>query len=368
MRVLLTGGGTAGHINPAIAIANYIKSQEKNSEFLFVGTQRGLEKTLVPKCGYDIRFINVQGLRRSLSVENIKVFINYIKSTGEARKIIKEFKPDIVIGTGGYVCAPVVKAAAALKIPTLIHEQNVFPGLAVKMLSGKADITAISFDETRNMMKAKRMVLTGNPLRPNLFEYHDIHTIREKCGFDEKPMVLMFGGSLGAEKMNDALVDILAKKRVDGFNLIASTGEKHYEKIVQQLRESGVNPDNIENVKLVPYIYNMEEIFGAADIVVGRAGAITVSEITALGKAAILIPSPYVAHNHQEYNARYLEKNGAARVILESELSGEKVISELNSILNEKALLKRMQVSSKQIGITDACETIFNCIKELIKK
>ena len=164
MRVLLTGGGTAGHINPAIAIANYIKEKEPDSEFLFVGTERGLEKTLVPKCGYDIKFIDVMGLRRSLSVENIKVFINYVKSTGVAKRIIKNFKPDVVIGTGGYVCAPVVKAAASLKIPTLIHEQNVFPGLAIKMLAGKADVTAIRFEQTRDMMKAKKMVLTGNPL------------------------------------------------------------------------------------------------------------------------------------------------------------------------------------------------------------
>lgn len=368
MRVLLTGGGTAGHINPAIAIANYIKKNEVDSQFLFVGTERGLEKTLVPKCGYDIKFINVQGLRRSLTIENVKVFVNYIRSTGKAKKIIKEFKPDIVIGTGGYVCAPVVKAASALKIPTLIHEQNVFPGLAVKMLAGKADITAISFDETKNMMKAKRMVLTGNPLRPNLFEYHDPDVVRAGYGFDEKPMVLMFGGSLGAEKLNDALVDILAEGRAEGFNLIASTGERHYENIMARLKERGVDLDKIRNVRVVPYIYNMEEIFSTADVVVGRAGAITVSEITALGKAALLIPSPYVAHNHQEYNARYLEKNGAAEVLLENELSGEKITEKIKGILKEKSLLKEMQLASKKIGITDACETIYRLIKEIARK
>jgi len=368
MRVLLTGGGTAGHINPAIAIANYIKEKHQDSSFLFVGTQRGLEKNLVPKCGYDIKFIDVMGLRRSLSAENIKVLINYIKSMSDARRILKEFKPDVVIGTGGYVCAPVVKAAAALKIPTLIHEQNVFPGLAIKMLSQKADITAISFDETKNMMKAKRMVLTGNPLRPNLFAEHDADLIRAKYGFDEKPLVLMFGGSLGAEKMNDALVDMIAEKRTDGFNLIASTGEKHYDDIIKRISEKGVNIENIRNIKVVPYIYNMEEIFSTADVIIGRAGAITVSEITALGKAAVLIPSPYVAHNHQEYNARYLEKNGAARVVLESELSGERIASEVDDILGNVSVLANMQSCSEKIGITDACETIYACISEIIKK
>ena len=366
MRVLLTGGGTAGHINPAIAIANYIKEKENDSSFLFVGTERGLEKTLVPKCGYDIKFIEVMGLRRSLSLQNFKVLMNYIKSKKEAKRIIKEFRPDVVIGTGGYVCAPVVKAAVKLKIPALIHEQNVFPGLAIKMLSQKADITAISFKETENMMKARKMVLTGNPLRPNLFVPHDIDLVRAQYNFDEKPIVLMFGGSLGAEKMNEALVDMVINRRIEGFNLIASTGEKHFEKIKNILAENEILIDKIPGVKILPYIYNMEEIFFAADVITGRAGAITVSEITALGKAAVLIPSPYVAHNHQEYNARYLEKNGAAKVVLESETTGEKIAGEIKSILSDKHKLVKMQEASLKIGITDACETIYKSIKEII--
>lgn len=366
MRVLLTGGGTAGHINPAIAIANYIKEKEKDSEFLFVGTERGLEKTLVPKCGYNIKFIDVMGLKRNLSAQNIKVFINYVKSMGEARRIIKDFKPDVVIGTGGYVCAPVIKIASSLKIPTIIHEQNVFPGLAIKMLARKADITAISFEETRTMMKAKRMVLTGNPLRPDLFKSHDIDLVRAQYGFDEKPIVLMFGGSLGADKMNEALVKMVADGDVKGFNLIASTGERHFEDVSKKLSDAGVNPQKIRNIKIVPYIYNMEKIFFAADVVVGRAGAITVSEITALGKAAVLIPSPYVAHNHQEYNARYLEKNGAAKVVLENEVSGKRIAEEIGDILKNQETLEKMQSSSRKIGIADACETIYNCVKEII--
>ena len=366
MRVLLTGGGTAGHINPAIAIANYIKEQSPESEFLFVGTQHGLEKNLVPRCGYEIKFIEVMGLRRSLSPENIKVLFNYIKSMRDSARIIKEFKPDIVIGTGGYVCAPVVKAAFNKKIPTLIHEQNVFPGLAIKMLSGKADVTAISFEETRNMMKAKKFVLTGNPLRPNLLQEHDADAVRAQYGFDEKPMVLMFGGSLGAEKMNEALVQMLENDAVKNYNLIAATGEKHYENIIKKLEEKGVYADKLKNVKVIPYIYNMEEIFSVADMIVGRAGAITVSEITAAGKAAVLVPSPYVAHNHQEYNARYLEKNGAAKVVVESELSGDKLSKEINAVLENKDELLKMQKASEKIGIKDACKTIYECVEKLI--
>ncbi len=366
MRVLLTGGGTAGHINPAIAIANYIKEKEPGSEFLFVGTMRGLEKNLVPKCGYDIKFIDVMGLRRSLSAQNIKVLAKYIKSIRDAKRIIKEFKPDVVIGTGGYVCAPVVKAASARKVPTLIHEQNVFPGLAIKMLSKKADITAISFPETESMMSAKNMVLTGNPLRPNLFEKHDIDILRAQYGFDEKPIVLMFGGSLGAEKINEALVEMITGNKISNFNLIASTGERLFDEVKKTLSDKGLDTEKLKNIKVLPYIYNMEEIFFAADVVVGRAGAITVSEITALGKAAVLIPSPYVAHNHQEYNARYLEKNGAAKVVLENEVSGDKISKEINSILGNPEDLEKMKKNSESIGIKDACEKIYNCIKKLI--
>ncbi len=367
MRVLLTGGGTAGHINPAIAIANYIKEKEPESEILFVGTEGGLEKNLVPRYGYEIKFIEVMGLRRSLSPENIKVLWNFVKSKSDSAKIIKDFNPDIVIGTGGYVCAPVVKAAFKKKIPTIIHEQNVFPGLAIKMLSQKADVTAISFPETRDMMKAKNFVLTGNPLRPNLLQKHDADIIRAEYGFDEKPIVLMFGGSLGAGKLNEALVQMLAEGNAKGFNLIAATGERFFEEVETNLNEKGFDVDKHRNIRVVPYIYNMEEIFGTADIVVGRAGAITVSEISAMGKAAILIPSPNVAHNHQEYNARYLEKNGAAKVILENELSGTRLADEIQSILGDTVTLKKMREASKKTGITNACETIYNCIKELTK-
>ncbi|MBR1968927.1 MAG: undecaprenyldiphospho-muramoylpentapeptide beta-N-acetylglucosaminyltransferase [Clostridia bacterium] len=365
MRVLLTGGGTAGHINPAIAIANYIKEKEANSEFLFVGTEHGLEKTLVPKCGYNIKFINVMGLRRSLTLENVKVLYNYIKSFSDAKKIIKEFKPDIVIGTGGYVCASVVKMASKMKIPTLIHEQNVFPGLAVKMLSNDADITAISFSETREMMKAKKMVETGNPLRPNLFKEIDKKALMEEYGFEDKKLVLVFGGSLGAPCINKALAEML--KSSPDFNIIASTGEKNYENTMKYLKELGVDTEKMKNVKILPYLYNMEDVFGAADLIVGRAGAITVSEITALGKAAILIPSPYVAHNHQEYNARYLEKKGASRVILENELTGEVLLKNIKEITGNEETLSAMQESSKKIGICDSCEKIYNCVLSLIK-
>lgn len=365
MRVLLTGGGTAGHINPAIAIAKYIKEKEPDSEFLFVGTEKGLEKTLVPKEGFDIKFVKVSGLKRKLTLENVRVLMEFITSRIEARKIVDEFKPDIVVATGGYACTPAVFAAKKRKIPSVIHEQNVHPGLAIKMLGKKADVTMISFPETEKLIEVNACALTGNPLRPNLFDKVDVDSIRNEYGFDDKPIVLFFGGSLGAERMNDALVDMI-KAGFEGFNLIAATGEKHYEGIVKRLCDAGVDIETVKNLKLLPYIYNMNMVLGAADMAVCRAGAITISELNALGKASVLVPSPYVAHNHQEQNARYLERNGAAKVLLESELSGESLKKSITDVLGDGESLAMMRSCSEKMGQKDACAKIYSIIKSLV--
>lgn len=362
MRILLSGGGTAGHINPAVAIAKTVLEHEPDSEALFVGTPNGMEQRLVPREGFEIKAVEVMGLRRRLTLENFKVAVNYFTSIRDAGKIIDDFRPDVVVGTGGYVCAPVVKAAFKRKIPTLIHEQNVFPGLAIKMLAKKADVTAISFDETRSMMEAKNMVLTGNPLRPGLFEPVDTDKARAELGFDERPVVLIFGGSLGAERINDALADMLKAGNLS-FNLVAATGEKHYDGFMKEIEDVKLG----SNVKILPYIYNMRELFALADLAVCRAGAITVSEINALGKASVLIPSPYVAHNHQEYNARYLEKNGAAKVLLESKLSGESLRNTIESAISDPAALEHMRKCSKKIGITDGGEAIYGEIRKICR-
>ncbi len=365
MRVLLTGGGTAGHINPAVAIAKYIQKKESDSEFLFIGTERGLEKTLVPREGFEIKFVKVMGLKRKLTLENIKVLKQFITSKIEARKIIDEFKPDIVIGTGGYACTPAVYAAKKRGIPSVIHEQNVYPGLAIKMLGKKADVTMISFPETEKLIDVNACALTGNPLRPNLFDKADYEKVIGEYGFEHKPIVLMFGGSLGAERMNDALIEMI-EKGFDGFNLIAATGEKHFEGVVKRLEEKGVDYKGMKNLALLPYIYNMNEVLGCADMAVCRAGAITISELNALGKASVLIPSPYVAHNHQESNARYLETNGAAKLLLEKDLSGESLLESITSVLDDEQALREMSENSKKLGQVNACEKIYEIVKELV--
>lgn len=365
MRVLLTGGGTAGHINPAVAIAKYIKEKEPESEFLFVGTERGLEKTLVPKEGFDIKFVKVSGLKRKLTFENLKVLMQFITSKKEAGRILDEFKPDIVIGTGGYACTPAIFAANKRGIPSVIHEQNVYPGLAIKMLCKKADVTLISFPETEKLIDANACALTGNPLRPNLFDKADKDKIRKDFGFDEKPIVIFFGGSLGAERMNDALAGLI-EKGFDGFNLVAATGEKHFEHIVKMLEDKNVDFKSMKNLALLPYIYNMNEVLGAADMAVCRAGAITISELNALGKASVLVPSPYVAHNHQEQNARYLERNGAAKVLSESELNASTLYEAIDSVLSDCGAIEEMRKNSEKLGQKDACAKIYAIVRELV--
>lgn len=364
MRVLLSGGGTAGHINPAVAIAKYIKEKEPDSKFLFIGTEKGLEKTLVPKEGFDIKFVKVSGLKRKLTLENIRVFKEFVTSKKEAGKIIDEFCPDVVVGTGGYACTPAVYAAKKRKIPSVIHEQNVYPGLAIKMLGKKADVTMISFPETEKLIDVNACALTGNPLRPNLFEKVDKEKIRCDLGFDEKPTVLFFGGSLGAERMNDALLEMI-EEGFDKFNIVAATGQKHYEKVTERLKEKKIDFENMKNLILLPYIYNMNEVLAFADLSVCRAGAITISELNALGKASVLIPSPYVAHNHQEQNARYLERNGAASVLTEAELSGKTLKETIEGVLCDSEKLENMRENSEKMGQRDACEKIYKIIKSL---
>ena len=358
MRAIITGGGTAGHINPALAIAAAIKKHESNSEILFIGTERGLEKRLVPKAGYSIEYIDVQGIARSLSLENIKTVKKAVKSYKKSRDIIKKFKPDIVIGTGGYVCGPVLLAANKLKIPTIVHEQNIPPGLVIRMLQKRVDITAVSFSETETLLKkAKRIELTGNPVREGI--------LKIKNTGSERPLVLVSGGSLGAQRINEALLELLTLKGQDYYDIYAATGERYYDEFMADAKKRGIT--FTENKKVVPYIYDMDRALSQCTLAITRAGAITISELSAMGKPAIIIPSPNVVHDHQTSNARFMEKSGAAVMITEKDLSGELLSKRIEELLNDKARLAKMSECGKKIGITDASDKIYKLSKELIK-
>jgi UDP-N-acetylglucosamine--N-acetylmuramyl-(pentapeptide) pyrophosphoryl-undecaprenol N-acetylglucosamine transferase len=288
--------------------------------------------------------------------------------TLQARKIIKEYKPDIVIGTGGYVSGPVVLNAAMMKIPTLIHEQNVFPGITIKILSRFADVVAISFNESRKYLKAgNKLVHTGNPIRQEIIDANR-SVARKHLGLNEKPFILAFGGSLGADKINRTLIEYIGYiYKENKVQLMIGTGERQYQYVMDELKKQGIRLDLHKNIKVLPYIYNMNEAMAAADLVICRAGAITLSEITAIGKPAILIPSPNVTNNHQEYNARALEKQGAAIVLSESDLNGKILYNKIEDLLTNQSVLQQMEKNSLHMGITNATEKIYNIVIKLLK-
>lgn len=365
MRILIAGGGTAGHINPGIAIAKYIKQKNPEAEIVFVGTRKGLETKLIPREGFELKLITVRGFRRKLSADTLKAVKELFQGIFEARKIIKDYKPDIVIGTGGYVCGPVVFNASRMKIPTFIHEQNAFPGVTNRILSRFTDAVAISFKDSKDFFKAaKKLVLTGNPVRNEMLQVERSEA-RKKLGISsEQPVVAIMGGSRGAENINEAVVDMTLKYYRDGdCKIIFATGEAQYEKIMEKLGEG--KPPNVE---VVPYIYDVADVIAASDLVICRAGAITTSELTVVGIPSILIPSPYVTANHQEHNARALEEQGASVVILEKDLNGNILYNQMMSLLKDKEQLIKMSRNAKKIGIPNATEKIYSIVKEVLQR
>lgn len=365
MRVIFAGGGTGGHINPAISIADYAKSQDKDFEALFIGTKRGLESKLVPKAGYDIKYIDIAGFNRKNLLKNISVVKKLIKAKKDTRRIIREFKPDCIVCTGGYVSGPVTMAAHKEGINALIHEQNVYPGLTVKGSEKYVKYLALSFDETVNYMNAKdKCVVTGNPIRCEILN-EDKEEARKKLGID-KDFVLVFGGSLGAQKINETVISILPEiKKKGDIKILFGTGERNYDSVLKAAKDVGIENDG--DIEIVPYIDNMAEVMAAADIVVARSGAITVSEIAALGKPSILIPSPNVVRNHQEQNAREFEKNFAAVVITEAELSKDVLFNKITDLLNDKEKLNTMAQNVGAMAKVDALEKIYELMIKMSK-
>ena len=363
MKVLFAGGGTGGHINPAISIADYASSRDKELEALFIGTEKGLETRLVPAAGYDIKYIEVEGFDRKHLLKNASVIKKLIKAQSDCRRIIREFRPDCVVCTGGYVSGPVTMAAHKEKVPALIHEQNVYPGLTVKGSEKYVKYTALSFDETIAFMKRKeKCVVTGNPIRPEILGA-DKNLARKKLGIIE-PFVLIFGGSLGADRINDTVIELLPRLKREPMRLLFGTGERNYDRIIAAARDKGIT-DADKNIEIVPYINNMAEVMAAADVVISRSGAITVSELSALATPAILIPSPNVVRNHQEQNARAIEKAGGAEVITEAELTPELLLKKLKSLIGDEARRDHMSRNLERIAKTNALEKIYQLMLDM---
>lgn len=370
MRVIIAAAGTGGHINPGIAIANKIKQEDKNAKIIFIGTTRGIENDLVPRAGYELKTIEAYGLSKKINLTSIKKNIKTMQAIKTAKKIIEEFKPDIVIGTGGYICGPVMMAAKKKKIPTMLHESNAFPGLAVKMLSKKVDTILVGFKEAREYLpKAKRVVVTGTPTKISKQNWNEAEKKEQKrkIGLKEDlPTVLIFGGSQGAKKINEAVLPILEEEKNQSYQILWATGQKNYDEVKQELEDRKKDIQNIARAKIVPYIYNMEEAMNIADLLVCRSGAITITEVAKLGKPAIFVPLPNVSQNHQEKNAKVLQKIGAAYIILNPDLTANKLQDTIQTVITNPKKLEEMGKNAQKIEIKQVEDKIYSEIKRLI--
>ncbi|MBN2851635.1 MAG: undecaprenyldiphospho-muramoylpentapeptide beta-N-acetylglucosaminyltransferase [Clostridia bacterium] len=365
MKIFIAGGGTAGHINPALTIADLLVSDlaVKKGDITFIGTKRGFEKDLVPRAGYAIEFITVRGFRRKISFNTIQGILSLMLGMIQARHLIKKEKPDLVIGTGGYVSGPVLYYASRFKIPTLIHEQNALPGVTSKILAKRVDACAISFEESRKYFtECKKVVLTGNPLRDDILS-SDRKQCRQNLGIkDNEKLVVVMGGSLGALAINNAMTDLINNEFKDhDFRLIFAPGKKYYEDV------KGKIFNNYDGIEIKDYIYNAPEVYHAADLIIARGGAMTISEMMAIGIPSILIPSANVAENHQENNARAIEKAGACKVILDKDLNGKVLYDIMMTLLLDETKLSDMRSNAYEIGIRDAKKRIADMLREMIK-
>lgn len=373
MRFLLVCGGTAGHINPALAIAGELGKVIENSEFLFIGSGREMEKRLIPSAGYELKNVTISGFARGISPrhikENIKMVKNLLISARESEQIIREFKPDAVIGTGGYVCYPVLKKAAAMGIPTVLHESNAVPGITTKMLSGKVDKMLVAFPDVKeHYRKPENVVVTGTPVRQD-FSAMTKAEARAKLRIDNRPLVVSFWGSLGASVMNEYMVDFIAENcRSGAFNHIHATGggDAGLKKLKAALRERGITKLPV-NVDIRPYIDNMGTVMTAADLVMCRAGASTIAELTMMGKPSILVPSPNVTNNHQEKNARAVERSGGACVLLESECNGKALYDAAFELTGDRKKLSQMNTGASSLGVKDCTSVIAEIIISLLR-
>ncbi len=370
MKVIIAAAQTGGHINPGIAIANKIKEENRNAKIMFIGTPRGLENDLVPRAGFELKTIEAYGINRKISIQNIKNMFITLKSFKKAKKIIMEFKPDIVIGTGGFICGPVLTEARRLKIPTMVHESNSYPGVATKLLSKKVNEVLIAFEETKKYLpNAKNIVLTGTPTKIKKIEVskENKEKVLRDLNLDSNlPLVLVYGGSQGAKSINSCIIDIIESKANKNYQIIWASGPKQYEIIKEELKQKGININRIENTKIIPYIYNMEEMMNLADIIISRSGAMTITEVSKCEKPAIFIPFPYATENHQEYNARVLKNVGAAEIILDKDLNKDTLTKTLNAMLQDKEKLIQMGKNAGKVSIQNVEEKIYEEIKKIV--
>lgn len=368
MKVLITGGGTAGHINPAIAIAQEFKKRDRDTQILFVGTPNGMESKLVPKAGFDFAGVPVKGFSRSLSpgdvMHNISAVSLAVKAKKRARKVIQDFAPDIAIGTGGYVAGPVMLEATKLGVKTAIHESNAFPGMTNKILASKVDVVFGAVEDTKKHLKdVKRFEVVGNPLKESIITKSKSKA-RIELGIDDRPLVLCFGGSLGAMAMNRIGADLIEWNiKYKKVNIVHGYGKNAVESFPEMLRERKVT--ELPNyIKTLEYIDNMETYLAAADLVICRAGAMTISELQATGKPAILVPSPNVTENHQYHNAKALVDKQAALMIEEKTYHPSKITNMVRKLVETPNQLEELSQNASALAVLDTSARIYNILTE----
>ena len=370
MNVLFTCGGTAGHINPAVALARMFLEREEGCQVLFVGADGGMETRLVPKEGFELRTVTITNFRRSLTPaaigHNLGTVVNMVRSDRQAKAILDEFKPDLVVGTGGYASFPVVKAAAKRGIPTAVHESNAVPGLTTKALSKVCDVVMVGFAESREQYEdPSKVVVTGTPVRGDFFRRTRLEARRELGIEDDRPLLLSYWGSLGAERMNGYMTEFIALESREGapFRHIHGAG-RDFSSMTRDLAAGG---GSAQGVEVREYIYDMPLVMAAADLVLCRSGASTVSELAAIAKPSVLVPSPNVTADHQTKNARILANAGGAVLLPEKECSGERLYRTAADLLHRPEKRSEMARRLSELAIPDANEKIFETLKGLLK-
>ncbi|MBR1805662.1 MAG: undecaprenyldiphospho-muramoylpentapeptide beta-N-acetylglucosaminyltransferase [Selenomonadaceae bacterium] len=363
MRIIVSGGGTGGHIYPALTLIDAIKFKRPDAEFLYVGTQKGLEADIVPKAGINFTALKLEGgLERHFTLANISRAANAIWSIKRASDIVKSFKPDAVVGTGGYVCGPILLAASLMKVPTLIQEQNAVAGVTNKILSKFVKKIAVGTRDALKNFPADKTVYTGNPIRAEVLAAKKSDGLREFNFTDSKPVVLISGGSRGARSINNAMIDVLkSAAQKNSAQFLHVTGKGEFDAVTAKLSDVLDAP----NIRVVPYLYNMPQAMAMADVAIFRAGATGLAELTARGVPAILVPYPFAAENHQEFNARALVEAGAAKMILNKDLTAEILSATLDEMLSSPDALKKMSEASLSLGKPQAAAEIADLILEL---
>ncbi len=360
MKVVISGGGTGGHIYPALAIARGIQERLPDTDILYVGTREGLESKIVPAAGFEFAFIDISGINRSSILKASASLAKFPKSIFQAWSIIKQFKPNMVLGTGGYVSFPVVSAGTLFPgCRTFIHEQNAFPGIANRNLARKVDCTMINFPEAARYLKSKSIKITGLPVRQEIIKV-DRGQALIKLGLAENIFTLLaFGGSRGAASINQAMLKFLQEYRIDDMQVIWITGDSAYEDMAKQLEEAALSSSK---VIIKPFMHNIEDAMAAADLALCRAGASTLSELAILGLPAILVPYPYAAENHQEKNARALIEKKAAEMVIDEFLDGNTLYNKLENLRKDRSRLQKMSLNMKKEARPDALNQILNII------